>query len=173
MSKDALNLDFEAEAPATLAGSGKAGRGRRTPLAFSLEWAAGFADGEGCIHIFMQRYADPKRKKSYRLGFCISQNDLPVLEHFRHGLNIAEPIYKTKRRMQHNRQVYTLNCTGKSALRVIAMLEPHLVRKQLQARAALDYWRLGHGGAHPGRYGWPLSVIAIRERFYQKLKALK
>lgn len=172
MSKDALNLDFEL-APATQAGSGQPGRARRTQQAFSLEWAAGFADGEGCIHIFMQRYADPKRKKSYRLGFTISQNDLQVLEHFQQGLIIAERIYKAKRLPSHNRQVYTLNCTGRSALRVIAMLEPHLVRKQLQARAALDYWRLGHGGAHPGRYGWPASVIAIRERFYQKLKALK
>ena len=140
---------------------------------FSLAWAAGFADGEGCIHIFMQRYADPKRKKSYRLGFNIVQNDLPVLEHFRQVLNIAESIYKVKRLPSHRRQVYTLNCTGKSALRVIATLQPHLVRKQLEAQSALDYWRLGLGGAHPGRHGWPAHVIAIRERFYQKLKSLK
>ena len=191
MSKDKLNpdLDFDlahgardtsfpetaAPLPPTnhAAPQGKPSCSRHTRLAFSLEWAAGFADGEGCIYICKQTYANSNRKETYRLGFAITQNDLQVLEHFQQGLNIAERIYKVKRRLQHNRQIYSLNCTGKSALRVIATLQPHLVRKQLEAQTAGAYWVQGLCGKHPGPAGWSSGVMALRERFYQKMKSLK
>lgn len=152
----------------------KPGRPRCAKQAFSLEWAAGFADGEGCIYIFKQTYAaDPRRKATYRLGFTITQNDLQVLEHFQQGLGIGGRIYQVARKPQHNRQIYTLNCTGISALRVICTLQPHLIRKQLEAQTAIDYWQQGQCGKHPGPAGWPPAVMAIRERFCKKLKSLK
>lgn len=150
------------------------GRCKRTRQAFSLAWAAGFVDGEGCICIYTQRYtADPKRKLAYRLGVFITQNDRQVLEHFQQGLGIAGNIYEVRRTLQHNRQVYTLNFTGINALRVITAVQPYLVRKRLEAKTAIDYWEQGLCGKRPGRLGWPPSVVATRERFYQKMKSLK
>ena len=191
MSSDKMNFDFNLDLadvpsdtsvidatdtahPASFAAAQtKAGRRRRVNPTFSLEWAAGFADGEGCICIVKQRYADPRRKLTYRLAFSIVQNDLQVLEHFYKGLGIQGGIFDVGRIVQHNRQVYTLNYTGVNALKVIAMLQPHLIRKRLEAQTAIDYWSQGLCGRHPGRLGWPAAVVAIRERFYQKMKSLK
>lgn len=191
MSSDKMNFDFNLDLadvpsdtsvldatdtahPASLpAAQTKAGRRRRVNPTFSLEWAAGFADGEGCICIVKQRYADPKRNLTYRLAFSIVQNDLQVLEHFYKGLGIPGGIFDVGRIVQHNRQVYTLNYTGVNALKVIAMLQPHLIRKRLEAQTAIDYWSQGLCGRHPGRLGWSAAVVAIRERFYQKMKSLK
>lgn len=140
---------------------------------FSLQWAAGFADGEGCIAIVKDRQA-VRRSVGYRLAFCIVQNDLEVLEYFNKGLGEMGKIYKVKRRMGHNRQIYTLNYTGSAALELIRLIKPYLVRKQLQAQAALDFWREGLCGQRPkGARSWPPEVIAIRERYFQKLRALK
>lgn len=191
MSSDKMNFDFNLDLadaplgasvfdatdtahPASLpAAKTRAGRRRRANPPFSLEWAAGFADGEGCICIVKQRYDDPKRKLTYRLSFSISQNDRQVLEHFYEGLGIRGGIFDVGRIVQHNRQVYTLNYTGVNALKAIAMLQPHLIRKRLEAQTAVDYWQQGQGGKRPGRLGWPSAVIAIRERFYKKMKSLK
>jgi hypothetical protein len=140
---------------------------------FSLKWAAGFVDGEGCIYVFRQPYK-ANRNLTYRLGFTITQNDRQVLEHLRTGLDIAGGgLYEVKRQPGHKRQVFTLNYSGGNALKVIAKLRPHLIRKQLEATAALAYWRLGLCGQRPGPNGWSESVLATREHFYQKLKSLK
>jgi hypothetical protein len=140
---------------------------------FSLAWAAGFVDGEGCITIVKQRYQDPRRKFTYRLCLSISQNNLEVLEHLRDGLGITDCLYKTKRLLQHNKQMYALNLTGKGALAVIIALYPYLVRKRPEAQTAMDYWRHGQCGKHPGPRGWSASVNAYRESCFKKLKALK
>lgn len=175
MSYDQLNPDFALDALAAGRASAmpSAHPCRRTQQAFSLQWAAGFVDGEGCIYICKQTYTDPRRHETYRLGFTITQNDLQVLEHFRHGMGIPGCLYRVRRQPGHSRQVFAIHCSGRSALRVITMLQPFLIRKWLEAQAAIDYWQQGFGGQHPGRGGWSLSVIATREYFFQTMKTLK
>ena len=196
MSKDHFNSDFDltalvsttsviggtGAAPSTVLQAGcagvasktKPGRSRRARPAFSLEWAAGFADGEASIFIYKQAYpADPGRNSAYRLGFAISQNDLQVLEHFKDGLGVHSAIYPSRRSLQHNKQVYELRYTGVNALKTIALLQPYLIRKQAEAQVAIQYWQRCGGGGHPGPAGWPAAIQALRERFCKKLKALK
>lgn len=141
--------------------------------AFNLHWAAGFADGEGCIHVAKQRYKDPARKTTYRLRLCIEQNNREVLAHFLNGLGVHGVIYDKKRLLGHNRQVYRLNYDGKHALQVIAALLPMLVRKRLEAQVALDFWTQGKASKRFGRRGLPAAIAAIRERLYLKLRKLK
>jgi len=144
---------------------------RKMP-AFSIEWAAGFLDGEGCIHIARQTYRG-KRRDTFRLRAYIVQANLEVLEHFRDGVAIDARIYKVKRTAQHNKQVYTLNFEGKKAMTLIAMLLPHLIRKREEAQTALAYWVEGRVGMRPGPKGLPPEIAALRERFYFKLRSLK
>lgn len=175
MSFDQLNLDDPLDPlPTGLnAAAASATPCKRTQQAFSLQWAAGFVDGEGCIYICKQTYTDPRRHDTYRLGFTITQNDLQVLEHFRHGMGIPGSLYRVRRQPGHSRQVFAIHCSGRSALRVITMLQPFLIRKWTEAQAAIDYWQQGFGGQHPGRGGWSPSVIATREYFFQTMKTLK
>lgn len=148
---------------------------QETGREFRVEWAAGFVDGEGCIHIAKQRYkAEQKRKVTYRLTFSISQNSLEVLQHFQRGMGIEGKIYAPKRRKWQNRQCYQLNYTGVRALQIINILEPYLARKHIEAQVAQEFWVDGRCGQRPqGCRSWPPEVDEIRERYYQKLKALK
>ena len=139
---------------------------------FSIEWAAGFVDGEACIHIARQTYRS-KRRDTFRLRVYIVQNDREVLEHFRDGVGIDARIYKVKRTEQHNKQVYTLNFEGKKALALIALLMPHLVRKQEEAQTAMAFWVEGQVGKRWGPKGIRPDVAAFRERMYFKLRSLK
>jgi hypothetical protein len=173
MSDDKLDPSFALESQAAVRGGDMLDSASSPPVKRSVEWAAGFADGEGCIYIFKQRYKNPRRKTSYGLGFCITQNHWLTLECFRLSAEITQTLSKVKPRPGLTRQVYTLNLTGKSALRLITLLHPYLVRKQLEAEAAFDYWQEAMGGKHPGRKGWSAEVIAKREHYFQKMRALK
>lgn len=145
--------------------------GTRVVRDFSLQWAAGFVDGEGCIHISKQQL--PRRRNaSYRLGVSVTQNDLDVLEHLRDGAGVGARIYKVKRSPQHRRQCYTLNYSGPNAMKLIDMLEPHLVRKRREAQAARDFCTLGRVSERPGGATDP-AVVAIREHYFNELKRLK
>ena len=144
---------------------------RRMP-AFSIEWAAGFLDGEGCVHIARQTYRGTRRD-TFRLRVYIVQNNREVLEHFRDGVGIDARLYKVRRTAQHNKQVYTLNFEGKKAMALIALLMPHLIRKREEAQAAWVYWFDGKVGMRPGPKGLPPEIAALRERLYFKLRSLK
>ena len=137
-----------------------------------LAWAAGFLDGEGCIHIAKQRYGG-RRADTYRLGIYVSQNERSVLEAFRAAVGIDAPIYETKRADNHSRQCYTLNFNGHSALRLIQLVGQYLRRKYAEAMAALRFWVEGGMGV-PGR-GKPVAAdtVAAREHYYLLLKTLK
>lgn len=146
---------------------------RPSEHAFSLSWAAGFADGEACIHVAKQRYIKSGRNTTYRLRFSISQNNREVLEHFARGLGIAGHLYQTKRQISHNKQIYALIYDGRQALEVISLLKPYLVRKQVEASVAQTFWNDGRAGQRSGPRGWPPEVVELRERCYWKLRSLK
>lgn len=146
-----------------------------TPCAqqpFSLAWAGGFVDGEGCISIVRQAYTCG-RKDTLRLVCSISQNNREVLEHLRDGMGIDGRIYNVKRRSFHTKPVFVLNYDGKKAMAVIALLTPHLIRKRAEALTAWTYWVEGRVGARFGRKGIPPELRAIRERLYLQMRSLK
>ena len=141
---------------------------------FSVEWAAGFLDGEGCIHIAKQTFpARTGRKAIYRLRVCISQNNREVLEHFQEALGVHANLYRVARTPGQNRQNYQLVYDGRFALALIASVGPHLVRKRPEADVAMAYWFDGAGGVRFGCKGVPPEILSIRERCYRKLQRLK
>jgi hypothetical protein len=137
-----------------------------------LGWAAGFLDGEGCIHIVRQRYRTA-RADTYRLAVQVGQNDLDALEYFRAVVGIDAPIYEVKLSENHRRQCYTLNYSGKRALQLIMMLTPYLRRKRREAQAAQAFWNDGRvGQTHGGKPVDP-TLVAIRAHYFDLLKRLK
>lgn len=143
------------------------------PPILSLQWAAGMLDGDGCISIVRQTYGEQKRKPGLRLVVTLTQNCRQTLEHFRDSVGIDAPIYATKRKLQHNRQVYVLNYAGPKAQRVIERLEGLMFRKRLEAQVAIDFCEKGQASRNFGRNGIPPEIQAIREACYLKLRALK
>jgi hypothetical protein len=142
---------------------------RMPPL--SLDWAAGMLDGDGCIAIVKQPFRH--RKTIYRLVVCIVQNCRQTLEHFQKCLNLPGTIYEVARKLQHNKQVYTLNYSGPHAMRLVQMLQGHLVRKRLEAAVALSFCENGQISRRFGCHGVPPHIHDIRVAHYKKLRALK
>jgi hypothetical protein len=142
---------------------------RMPPL--SLDWAAGMLDGDGCIAIVKQPFRH--RKTIYRLVVCIVQNCRQTLEHFQKCLNLPGTIYEVARKLQHNKQVYTLNYSGPHAMRLVQMLQGHLVRKRLEAAVALSFCENGQISRRFGCHGVPAHIHDIRVAHYKKLRALK
>ncbi|MBA2722515.1 MAG: endonuclease [Methylibium sp.] len=141
---------------------------------FSPAWAAGFADGEGCIHIAHQIYSTTRpRNPTYRLRFSISQNNREVLQHFLDGFGIRGHINETQRTPGENRQAYVLQYDGRQAFEVIALLKDLLVRKRHEAVVALRFWLEGLCGTRFGRNGMPPEVLRFRRACYAKLRRLK
>jgi hypothetical protein len=137
-----------------------------------IAWAAGFVDGEGCLHIGKQKY-DHGRKVYYRLRLHVSQNNYEVLAKLKATLAIHANIIAIKRTHETNKQVYTLNYDGKHAYKAIMKLRPYLVRKRFEADAAHDFWVEGKLEQKTGRKPVKVELMEIRERGYKKLQKLK
>ena len=137
-----------------------------------LKWAAGFLDGEGCIHIARQRYKS-SRSDTYRLGVFVAQNDLPTLEQFRDAVGVQTRIHATKRALRHRHQCYTLNYTGNKAIRVLELVSPYLVRKRAEAEAARVFWAYGRFQPPAAPSGTTPAATDLRESFYLLLRNLK
>jgi len=128
-------------------------------------------DGDGCVAIVRQTY--PDRNANYRLVVQVTQNCLQTLQHFRSCVGVTAPIHEVKRRIGHNRQVYTLNYAGPKALLVLQRLRAYLVRKRPEAEVALSFIEKGQVGRRFGPRGVPPQLEAIRISHYNKLRALK
>jgi hypothetical protein len=137
-----------------------------------LAWAAGFLDGEGCIHIAKQRYHG-RRSDTYRLGVHVTQNDRLALEALCEAVGIRAPIYEVKLASNHTRQCYTLNFSGRSALRLLQAVLPYLRRKLSEAKAALQFWIEGRMGLPGSGKRLDPELAATREHYYQLMKQLK
>ena len=154
---------------------------RRRPLP-SAAWAAGFVDGEGCIHLAKQRFKRRRcprtrkwlrRRPTFRLRLSCTQNDYQVLAHLQSVLGPRGRIYACKRQNTSNRRTYTLNYDGDHALAAIKKVRPYLLRKDAEADVAIQYESSGWMGVHPGPKGYPEHVWAAREWAYRKLQKLK
>lgn len=137
-----------------------------------LAWAAGFADGDGCIFIANQSYKS-RQSDGFRLRFCITQNNLEVLESFQQFVGVPSSIQRLKRTSSNNRQCYSLVYDGTHAFNAIMKLKPFLIRKQPEANAVAQFWKECQMGKRPGRKGHAPDVIAARTRWQSKLQRLK
>lgn len=135
--------------------------------------AAGFFDGEGCIHIARQPHPGSRRGYIYRLVVSLSQNHLASLVDFQELVGVAGRLYHRDREGTTNRDWYTLNYDGRSAEAVIDALQPFLLRKRQEAQAALQFQRDCQISKHFGPNGCPPEVWAKRDALYRKLRNLK
>jgi hypothetical protein len=138
----------------------------------NLAWAAGFIDGEGCIHIIRQPYGKD-RKINYRLRMHIAQANLEVLELLKEFIGVHGVIHKLRRGLSTNKQVYALHYDGRHALDAIERVKPYLIRKLYEAKAAKLFWEEGKLDLRTGRKPVPEDLMNIREKWCMKMQKLK
>jgi len=170
-------MSYKHEA-ASYAGSPPSGQGAAREPADScdtdlaLAYAAGFIDGEGCIHIARQRRRG-YTTLSYRARLTVAQSNREILEHIREVLGEPAQLVKVRRTEIQNRQPYTLVWDGRHAGAALRKVLPHLRLKLPEARMLLRYLEECDVRVHPGPQGHAPEVWTRREKFYQKLRRLK
>lgn len=142
-----------------------------TPL--DRAWAAGFFDGEGCIHIARQTYGKTGRRPTYRLRLDISQNNISVLQEFEWAVGVAGRHYTLKRTRKQNRSCYSLAYDGVAAFEVLERLIDMLRRKKCEAELAAEFRRECDIHTHFGPKGCPPDLWRLRATYYKKMIALK
>lgn len=134
-------------------------------------WAAGFIDGEGCVRI-AKNVSHGRVNPIYHVEMAISQNRLDTLEHCQEVIGIQSSICKFPDRKSFRRSVFLLTYLCANARDALALLLPYFVRKQAEARLALEFalrLQLRRGGNTPHS----AEEIAIREEYYRRMKELK
>lgn len=137
----------------------------------NLAWAGGFIDGEGCLRIAKHTNAGGVNS-IYHLHLAISQNRLETLEHCQKILGVQSSICQFPYRKSFRRPVYLLTYLCANARDALMILLPYLVRKQAEARLALEFalrLQLRRGGRTPHS----AEEIAIREEYYRRMQELK
>lgn len=134
-------------------------------------WAAGFIDGEGCVRI-AKNVSHGRVNPIYHVEMAISQNRLDTLEHCQKVIGVQSSICRFPDRKSFRRPVLLLTYLCANARDALVLLLPYFVRKQAEARLALEFalrLQLRRGGRTPHS----AEEIAIREEYYRKMKELK
>ena len=137
----------------------------------SLEWAAGFLDGEGCIRI-AKRNPGTDANHIYSLEVTITQNCLTTLTHFQDVLGVKSSIYVFGSTGAVRSTVYALTYRCTRAREVLEILRPFLVRKLREAEVGIEFAHRA-SFARKGRRRHSDEEIALREDYYMQLRALK
>lgn len=134
-------------------------------------WAAGFLDGEGCIRIAKR---DPGNGANfiYSLEVTLTQNCLETLQHFKDVMGIQASIYIFPCKGPIRAPVYGLTYRCTRARELLERVLSYLVRKRCEAEVGIEF-ACRASFARQGRRRHSTDEIAIREGYYQRLRALK
>ena len=139
----------------------------------AIAYAAGFFDGEGCIHIAHQKKSDAVRGYIYRLNVSVTQNHLNTLVDFQNLIGVEGRIYLRPRTGTSNRDYYCLTYDSSAAEALLLKLLPFLHRKLDEAVIALQFQQCTQLNRHFGPKGCPAHIWAQRKSLYKKLRNLK
>ncbi len=136
----------------------------------SIEWAAGFIDGEGCLGIYLQG------KEQYVIRLQISNTHLPALQELvRLFPNSAKIGISVKKSKHPERLVcYQLAWCGRKAVEpILRAIEPFTVVKKEQINFVLTQWmpRIKYQGRH-GFYN-KIEELETRNLLKQELSDMK
>lgn len=130
-----------------------------------LAWAAGFFDGEGCVMV--EKSKEIKCKHGFRtsLHATVTQTSKPCLELFL--LHFGGSITTTETRGENARRwsvQYRWISRNEEALQFLQAIEPFVVVKKSQVKAALGYPLRADNGKMYGRPGNPLPETVMQAR---------
>lgn len=139
---------------------------------FSIEYLAGFFDGEGCIDV--QRVLDPqKRGRLYvrprvRVGLAANGRYLLEMLQAQYGGHLRDRTSNNPK--QQNSASWEM-LSGKDMRRFLEPLVPHLVIKREQAKLAL--WWLDNATSKGCGGSYTHDLTPMRQAFCDELRAMK
>ena len=134
----------------------------------SIEYLAGFFDGEGCIGVYPSK--NKKGYKTYNLVLTVGQIE-PIVIRKLHGKYGGSLRFDERSKKIKNRQdAWYWHISGRKAERFLRDVFPYLIVKRSQAELALAYMgeriKVGHNYAEYGREN-------PGPKYHKVLKAMK
>lgn len=146
---------------------------RQIPNESDLAWAAGFFDGEGCVHIARHTYGmNSTRRPTYRLRVTVAQTRLAPLHEFEWIVGFTGSIASPNPTKKQTRICYALNFDGVTAYTVLERLSEFLRRKQPQALLAKEFREQCEIHRHPGPGGQTERIWGLRRWYYERMRML-
>jgi hypothetical protein len=129
---------------------------------YDIAWAAGFIDGEGCIHIHKMT-----RKNNIYFGLIlhVSNTNYDSILKLKTIFNCGSiQVRKTC----SDKNIWTYVVTGKEAASVLSLIKDYSIVKLSEINLALEFQStIIHGGKVPSTYD------SDRLAYYEKMKELK
>jgi hypothetical protein len=152
------------------------------PARIALAYCAGLIDGEGCISIGKKQrvrhnnignnqYKNGKKERQdsyypdYNLAVIVVQKDKRLCDWL--SGNFGGSVAPVK---SHNDDYFRWTIEANKALELLKKIKPYLILKKAQALVAIEF------GKHKKRCLYNILTkenIAIREKFYLRLRQLK
>jgi len=104
----------------------------------SLEYMAGFFDGEGCIKISREKNHS---RFTYRLRIGIGQKDRSILIRIKQAYGGIVVACYDKR---YNKTYYEWDTSAQRAFQILKQIYPYLQLKKLQAKLAIEFQEIVH-----------------------------
>lgn len=132
----------------------------------SLEWMAGFFDGEGWLDV--HKTTTTKGYTTWQLRAAITNTDRQLLEDFLEAF--GGHIYRRKKVKTHHRETFTWVVGNEIALPFLKVMLPHVRAERNKARIALgiEFQTQKRRGGHRAKDGYS----ARQERFYERMREL-
>jgi len=128
-----------------------------------LAWAAGFIDGEGCIHI--ERVKHKTRCDTYVLRLYIGNTNLESLDKIKHIFGCGS--VRTRSYVEGHMKMWSYTVGNKKLIKVLESIKPYSVVKKSQIELGLQF-------AYTIKYGKNTDEYNNnRHSLYIKMKELK
>ena len=130
-----------------------------------IAWAAGFFDGEGCVMVEMSKEARCRHKFRTSLHVTVTQTSLPCLqiylEHFGGSIVTSNNRTPNGRRWAVQHRWVARN---EEALNFLQIVEPYVIVKKEQVKAALKYPLKSPDGVKYGNKTNPIPDDVMQAR---------
>ena len=113
-------------------------RGKVSSL--TIQYIAGFFDGEGCVNIYQMKKGVKKDRIGYELSASVHNTNVKIIDILKNQFG----GYVNKRVRNNNRwkTAYDWKLSSSKAYEFLKQIEPHLILKKEQARIAIEFQNL-------------------------------
>jgi len=135
----------------------------------SLEYIAGFVDGEGTITISKEKTHSSRRGFTYGVYFCVSNTNRELLQLMCNTVSVGYVARSNRNRnFPRRKEIFHWSAHRRKAAALIQKLLPHLYLKGAQAELALKYQEAIIQGHQP----LTEEECVFRDQCYMKMKEL-
>jgi len=124
----------------------------------SIEYTAGFFDGEGCINCSTNKGGSPF------IRILVVNTNIEVLQSFQQRW--GGDINKNYRAKAHWKQAYTWRLSHSACANFLKEIQPFLIVKSSQCKSALDFFEIRPNKGHK----WSDDKLTLANKFISEIK---